>query len=370
MRSLSGLISSLEKLRRQAGWIVLTYAVAALAGYTAMRLKVPLPWMMGALFATAAQAFAGFKPAVLPIGRRVGQLLIGIGVGLTFTEQALAAVVSNLPAMTAAAVLTMGAGAGISFLLSRLAGTDRLTAVMSSVPGGPADMANLAERYGGDPLTVALAQTFRIALIVTFIPPAMILSGIDGHTALSAAMQIPFDLKGLLILGAIAGAAVFGLNRLGMANAWFLGALVAISALTASGIHLSSMPFGIVALAQVLLGVSLGTTFERRFLMRSPRLLGATVVCSAVLLVACGAIAAGLAALTGLPLAGLALSLAPGGLPEMVLTAKVLHLDVPMVTAFHVERVILTLVLAPHIVAVVAWITRRRVPVQVRAAAE
>jgi membrane AbrB-like protein len=352
------LYTAIETVKRQAPHIVLTYALAALAGYAAMRLRVPLPWMMGALFATAAQALSGRRPAVLPIGRRVGQMMIGIGVGLTFTEHAARAVLSNLPAMTAAALLTMAAGGAISLLLCRMTGTDRLTAVMASVPGGPADMANLAERYGGDPLTVALAQTFRIALIVTVIPPAMILSGIDGHQAMIATALIPFDPLGLTTLTVIAAAAILLLTRMGLANAWFLGPLVAISVLTACGVRLSGMPFELVAVAQVLLGVSLGTTFDRRFLMRSPRLLAATVICSILLLTACGTIAAGLASVTGLNLASLALALAPGGLPEMVLTAKVLHLNVPMVTAFHVERVVLTLLLAPQIVAAVAWLTR------------
>ena len=351
--------SLLRTARRETPGVLLTYVVAIVAGYAAMRLHVPLPWMMGALLATAAQALCGRRPPVLPVGRRVGQMMIGIGVGLTFSREAAMAVLSNLPAMTAAALLTMAAGVAIAQLLARMTGVDRLTAVMSSVPGGPADMANLAERYGGDPLTVALAQTFRIALIVTCIPPAMILAGITGHEDPASIAAIPFSPVGLAILTLAAAAAIVVLNRLGLANAWFLAPLLLIGGLTAGGVRLSGMPFELVAIAQVLLGVSLGTTFDRRFLMRSPRLLGATVVCSVLLLAGCGGIAALLSALTGLPLASLAVALAPGGLPEMVLTAKVLHLGVPMVTAFHVERVVLTLLLAPHIVAAVAWLTRR-----------
>ncbi len=352
--------SLLRTARRETPGVLLTYVIAAGAGYAAMHLHVPLPWMMGALLATAAQALCGRRPPVLPVGRRVGQMMIGIGVGLTFSRDAALAVLGNLPAMTAAALLTMAAGVAIAQLLARMTGVDRLTAVMASVPGGPADMANLAERYGGDPLTVALAQTFRIALIVTCIPPVMILAGIAGHDDLTAAAPIPFSPLGLAILTAAASVAIVLLNRLGLANAWFLAPLLLIGGLTASGVRLSGMPFELVAIAQVPLRVSLGTTFERRFLMRSPRLLVATVVCSVLLLAGCGGIAVLLSMLTGLPLASLAVALAPGGLPEMVLTAKVLHLGVPMVTAFHVERVVLTLLLAPYIVAAVAWLTRRR----------
>lgn len=353
------LARTLENARRTAPRIAATYAAAGIAGYAAMTLHIPLPWMMGALFATAAQALLGWRPRILPIGRRLGQFTIGIGVGLSFSQDAAASVASNLPAMTAAALLTLGAGALISFLLVRLTGIDRLTAVMSSVPGGPADMANLAERYGGDPLTVALAQTFRIALIVTVLPPLMLLSGIDGHID-ATTLIIPVDLLGLTVLAAVAAAAVGGLTWLGLPNAWFLGALIAISGLTAGGVRLSGMPFGLIVMAQILLGSSLGITFDRKFLARSRRLLIGTIVCSVVLLLACGGIACLLSSVAGLQLASLIIALAPGGLPEMVLTAKALHLGVPMVTAFHVERVVLTLLLAPWIVVIAAKLTRHR----------
>ena len=43
-----------------------------------------------------------------------------------------------------------------------------------------------------------------------------------------------------------------------------------------------------------------------------------------------------LAAAFGLPAANVVLGNSPGGIAEMAITAAVLHLGVPMVTAFHV----------------------------------
>lgn len=43
---------------------------------------------------------------------------------------------------------------------------------------------------------------------------------------------------------------------------------------------------------------------------------------------------------TDLPIATLGLGLAPGGVAEMTITAKVLQLGVPIVTAFHVVRMV------------------------------
>ena len=49
----------------------------------------------------------------------------------------------------------------------------------------------------------------------------------------------------------------------------------------------------------------------------------------------------GLWHLAGIHPASGVLAVAPGGIAEMCITAKVMHLGVPLVTAFHVARVVL-----------------------------
>ena len=62
-----------------------------------------------------------------------------------------------------------------------------------------------------------------------------------------------------------------------------------------------------------------------------------SIVISLVLAAGLGVV---LARVTGLPAASLMLALAPGGIAEMCITAKVLQLGVPLVTAAHVTRVL------------------------------
>jgi hypothetical protein len=58
----------------------------------------------------------------------------------------------------------------------------------------------------------------------------------------------------------------------------------------------------------------------------------------------------------GLHPATLVLATAPGGIAEMSITAKVLELGVPVVTAFHVTRVVLLLTCTAPIFV---WLRRR-----------
>jgi len=62
-----------------------------------------------------------------------------------------------------------------------------------------------------------------------------------------------------------------------------------------------------------------------------------------------------------LPIASLILATAPGGIAEMCITAKVLQLGVPLVTAAHVTRVaVLITTTGPTYRAVQIWRDRFR----------
>jgi uncharacterized protein len=64
-----------------------------------------------------------------------------------------------------------------------------------------------------------------------------------------------------------------------------------------------------------------------------------------------------MARLTGIHPATLILATAPGGIAEMAVTAQVLELGVPMVTSFHVTRVMLLLTCTGPLFS---WLRQRR----------
>ena len=101
------------------------------------------------------------------------------------------------------------------------------------------------------------------------------------------------------------------------------------------------MPVVLINAAQVARGASLGTRLTKSFLLSSRRLAIAAVVSSVVLSLLLALIAWGMARLAGLPVPALILGMAPGGMPEMALTAKALELAVPLVLGFHLTRTVL-----------------------------
>jgi uncharacterized protein len=136
-----------------------------------------------------------------------------------------------------------------------------------------------------------------------------------------------------------------GLARTGRANPWFMGALLASMGITMAGVELSAFPNGATNAAQLVIGVSLGVRFRREFLRAAPRWLLDVALGTVGMIVLCAGFAWLLAWGTRLHPATLVLGTSPGGIAEMAITAKVLQLGVPVVTAFQVCRLVAVLVL-------------------------
>jgi hypothetical protein len=133
--------------------------------------------------------------------------------------------------------------------------------------------------------------------------------------------------------------------RTGRANPWFMGALLVSMGFAMAGLELSALPNGATNVAQLLIGVSLGVRFRREFLRGAPRWLLDVALGTLGMIVLCAGFAFLLAWATKLHVATLVLGTSPGGIAEMAITAKVLQLGVPVVTAFQVCRLVAVLVL-------------------------
>ena len=82
--------------------------------------------------------------------------------------------------------------------------------------------------------------------------------------------------RAVLALATGAGAALMRLT--GRANPWFIGPLLAAMGLTMADVNLSSVPTALTNAAQLVIGVSLGVRFTRRFLQAAPRWLAAAAL--------------------------------------------------------------------------------------------
>lgn len=296
-----------------------------------------LPWMLGPMVVMALASMAELPVSTPPAGLPLGQLIIGTALGLYFTDAVLQQLLHYLPYILAGAAFALSLGVIVGRLLGRLSGCDARTGYFASLPGGAAEMAVLAERFGGRADLVAAAQALRIMLVVLIVPPFLTWTGVHGSDLWSpSGLEVNYLGLVLMVLLATLGALI--LRTLDTPNSWVIGPLLIVITLTSQGVALSAVPVWVLNAAQLLIGCALGSRFRKGLLHLAPRFLTsvvATICCSIALAAGAAWI---LATLSGINIPTSILALAPGGVAEMSVTAKVLQFDVPIVTAFHVTR--------------------------------
>jgi len=330
------------------GRLALGVAIGAAGGALFAWAHLPLPWMIGAMVAVAAARLSGLPVEASRIGRNGGFIVVAIALGLYFTPEAAGVLLANLPWLVGAALATLAIGAALTPLLARMGRVDTATAWFASVPGGAADMAMLAEHYGGRPAPVAMAQMLRVVCIVVLVPNLMALAGLKGDFP-KLATAIPFWWPGFAMLFALGLLAALILTRAGLKAGWMLGPLATTAVLTASGVTLSGVPIWLTSGAQVLMGAILGASFNREVLRRTRRFIPASLGHIALLLSGCAVVGVLLAWISGNEMGAMLLGTAPGGVPEMSLTAKLMGLDVALVVTMHVTRIFLVALLTPPV---------------------
>lgn len=315
--------------------------IGAVGGAVFAWFDLPLPWMLGAMAATMGASLARADIAVPQSLRKLMIGVVGIALGSAFTSDRLSDLIIWLPSVAALPVYVLCLGAVILFYLRKISGFDHKTAFFSSAPGGLSEMVILTDQVGGDLRNVALFHSARLVLIVFSIPlMTSFIVTIDPALAIDTRHNEirPLELAVLFAIG-MAGWRIAERLRLPAAN--FMGPLLASTIAHVSGLVIFSPPIFLLAIAQLVIGSSVGSRFSGVPLSLIARTLfigggGALIMFALTLL-----FAALLYLATGHPLALLILALIPGGFPEMSLIALAMGMDPAFVVTHHGVRTLL-----------------------------
>jgi len=323
-----------------AARLALTLAIGIAGGFAASAIRMPLAWMLGPFIFCAIGCMAGLPLKAIPHGREVGQIVVGLSVGMRFTGAVLAAAFALLPAMLASTLFIILVTFLAAFILMPLARVDRTTAFFATAAAGMADMAAIAEHRGGNPSAVAVVHAVRVSLVVLTVPLLVYAFGEHGNV-----VHTPHAARDNLLLLAAVLVAAYGAARLvGLThfpNCWLIGGLLFGGLVGVTEFAVVSIPRLLMIASQLAIGLSLGARFERDLILRLPRVAFGAVVVTVFLILAAAAGAWLLSAWVGLPYSVGFLSVAPAAVTEMALTAQAMNVDAQIVTAFHVMRIAL-----------------------------
>lgn len=329
--------------------------VAAIGGAIATQIGTPLPWLLGAMVATAAVLLLGLKPLgqdlSFPQQPRVAFIaIIGIAIGGSaqpgMWEEASRYWMSllALPVFVACAQF-------VNFqFFRRIAGYDLPTAYYCATPGGLIESVQLGEEAGGNAALLTVQHFSRITITVVSVPFIYML--MRGE-AVGSAAGVTMDHSGsigildVVILALCGLLGVLGGRKVGLPAAIITGPILMSTLVHALGITAAQPPEWLISVAQVVIGLGLAMRFkglDRQALSRG-LLYGAVTVFNMLCIGA--VISAILASLGEKSFQVLFMCFAPGGVVEMGLIALSLGVSPLIVTFHHIVRIVVTVVAVP-----------------------
>ncbi len=323
-------------------------AMGSLGGWILAHFPAPLPYMLGAMMASALAVallprsfIEGYKSPELmraPFIACIG-LLIGAQVHLEMLSDWTVIAVMLL----VVSVFTPLAHVLNYQLMRKFGGYDAPTAFYSAAPGGLIEAMTLGESAGANVALLTVQQFLRIVLVVTLIPLTMSLWVGYPVGSAAGAGQLGADQTSPIWQIALVGALGYVLGKaLRIPAGQLTGPLILAGILSATGALPLTLPSWLVIIAQIVIGTTLGLRFNGLSAAVLRRGIALGIVSSFIMLTLGLILAVGATALSTIGFSAAWLSLAPGGVTEMSLVALSLAADPALVTIAHVYRIALT----------------------------
>lgn len=320
-------------------------SVAGVAAFWA--LSLPLPFLLGPMFACLLAALGGAKLKGTPAISDLMRTVLGVAVGASITPE----LMGRLPEMGLSVALVPVFVALIGVVgypyFRRVCGFDKPTAYYAAMPGGLQDMIVFGTEAGANPRALSLVHATRVLAIVSLMP--LILSfgwdmTFDAPPGAPAAEIPPLELALMAFCG-IAGWKIAA--RLNVFGASILGPLALSAAFSMAGLITHRPPAEAILAAQFFIGLGVGVKYVgvtmdelRRVVLAS---LGFCLLLAGLSLAFAEAVfMAGVA-----PQVEALLAFAPGGQAEMAVLAIVAGVDVAFVVTHHLVRLVIVILGAP-----------------------
>lgn len=336
---------------RRIGWrcCVLTAAVASTFGALAWIGGLPVPWLLGALFGTAAFTLGGVRLGVPVPMKAASHGCIGLILGASIEPETFARAAQWPLTLLVLSVGMIFITTICAVYYIRVAGFDRLTATAASLTGGLTNIVAIAIQMGANPPGTVIGQLFRLTSVVVLLP--LIYTRWLGASAEVATMDAMQTLSSSnLWMLPLAWPAYFLARRCHLPVPDMMGPFLLSAGFAVAGYGIV-LPDWLFAAVFLFVGASIGTRFYGLKSQSLVRIGGHGAVATFILLVSSAVVAYPFSLVAGVPFHVALLAVAPGGVAEIAILATVLGVDPVFVTFHQVFRNIVLNSAAPFVLA-------------------
>ncbi|MBM7552543.1 AbrB family transcriptional regulator [Thalassobacillus pellis] len=326
---------------------ILSYVISVLGGLAFQIMKLPLPWILGPVtFLLFYKLTTKYKTEASLKLRNVSFGLLGIQIGGTFTTHTFANVTPYLLPYTILTLTLIFVSLLNAYLITKWIKIDAKTSMLGSVPGGLSAMLALSDSLSGNTVLVTILHTIRLVTVLFAIP--FVATEFFGQSSQGNIAQPPEPNGEWYTIAIYLTSIIVGyyLQKRIPASLVIVPMLI-VGGCETAGLPLFEVPNIIFVFAQLCLGVYLGNSVSIIDLWKAGSYCLYYFALSIFLIGISFGFGYLLSIWTGMSLPTAILSLAPGGLIEMALTAKEAGGDPSIVSSLQIIRLLVIVLLIP-----------------------
>lgn len=341
-----------------------------LAGWQAAKvLRFPAATVLGPMILVGVASCAGAVDVVVPVWVRLAlQIIIGVFAGYRLDQAAARRVRKMGKPVLAVTAWTIGSALLIGFLLHAATGLDWPTAFLGTAPGSLPEMSAMALTMQANTAMVATLSSARLIttlLTVPFLarrkangepasqPPRSAFPSQDGITATGSAASVsppdaPIGLHWSVCLTiGVGGGCLF--SWLQVPAAGVIGSIMAVGAARVSGLPLRRPPDALRTVAQLGIGILIGTTFTPQTAVQLAHNFVAVIAAASALVAGGLVLSRTLQRTVGLDTPTALLACSPAGLSQMAALSEELGAQTFIVSIFQLTRTLTVVLILPVI---------------------
>lgn len=322
---------------------------------------LPVPWMLGPLFAVLIGQFFIKTELVWPKQfRNVGMVVIGVSIGQLFQVDVFAGLGWLLLAMLLINIGVVIVSVLMALGVCKTSDLSLKTALTCTVPGGLGQIVVFAEEEKDINLAaVTYFHVVRVVSIVMLIP--FMLSGHAIPTQMAVKLSAA-ELLPLVLLFVLSAASVWIGQKAKLPVPHFITPILFIMLLTLTGIETPHIPGVLLHIAQLLMGAYIGLLLKPKMLKLGKKVILLGIGSALFLILFTVGQAYVLSYFLNYSIPTSFLSTAAGGLDQMSLLATAIGADVSVVTVFQIFRLLFVFLLVlPLLKAACAYIDRKEI---------
>ena len=327
--------------------ILFTFLIAGLGVALFLYFGLPLPWLLGPMFACLCAALVCLPMQGIKQVNDGMRTILGVAVGATFTPILLLSIMgywSTLLLIPVMLALIAAFGVPYFYYLWRF---DFATSYYSTMPGGLQDMLVFGEEAGANVRTLSLIHATRVLIIVVSLPFILESNwGVDLSNPPGVSVSnIPLSQIAVMVICGLIGWRLF--KRLGLFGASIIGPIIIAGAAAMVGILQHRPPVEAIWLAQFFIGMTVGIKYTGITLAEIRRDVSAGLGYCLVLVGLTFAFTYVIEVWQLAPPMEALLAFAPGGQAELTVLALIVGAEMSFVVTHHVVRMLLVIMGAP-----------------------